>query len=481
MKKSLISFLLFVLVSFQSYPQTLKSGPVSSTAAAFRMSTQLLEPGQRKALFETLQLLSKQLNVGKLNKNNGDTSLYSPIYRPFQIIVDTLDRMTYSYDFPGRLICRLSEKLFNGLWYTSIVDSMTYDNNGNLLTEFSKTYSDGIVTSTFKATYTYDSKGLLQSAIMETHMDFYVIPSMKTTYTYDSAGNLESIVTASAAFNGWTNMYKDTFTYDSKGNILTDLTEVWTNNAWSNDSKDTYTYDGSSSMLTHLSEKWNGSAWENNHRYTWIYNNGSLTSRLDEDWLSNAWTNKLKLTCTYDNKGNYVSDLIEQWTTGAWTNLKKHVYTNDLDGNSIKGESFKWSTDAKWEPGTSPMEFRYTNYKGKKEILPISGTVVTVQYQTPIVNVESTPVTVGDYCLSQNYPNPFNPSTTINYSIKNAGNVKLTVFDALGKRVAVVVDEFKPAGSYSVKFDGRSLPSGMYIYKLEAAEFTTAKKFVLMK
>ncbi|HEX2964109.1 MAG TPA: glycosyl hydrolase family 18 protein [Ignavibacteriales bacterium] len=87
----------------------------------------------------------------------------------------------------------------------------------------------------------------------------------------------------------------------------------------------------------------------------------------------------------------------------------------------------------------------------------------------------------GDYVLSQNYPNPFNPSTTINFSLIKEGNVRLTVFDALGKRVAVVVNEFKPAGNYSVRFDGTSLPGGMYIYRLEAGEFTSAKKFILMK
>ncbi|MGE5680860.1 MAG: YCF48-related protein [Bacillota bacterium] len=87
----------------------------------------------------------------------------------------------------------------------------------------------------------------------------------------------------------------------------------------------------------------------------------------------------------------------------------------------------------------------------------------------------------NEFLLCQNYPNPFNPSTTIDYSIKAAGNVKLSVFDALGKRVAVVVDEYKSAGSYSVKFDGRSLPSGVYLYRLESGDYNASKKFILMK
>lgn len=85
------------------------------------------------------------------------------------------------------------------------------------------------------------------------------------------------------------------------------------------------------------------------------------------------------------------------------------------------------------------------------------------------------------YQLTQNYPNPFNPTTTISYSINKEGNVKLSVYDALGKKIAVVVDEYKPAGSYSVKFDGIGLPSGVYLYRLESGGFNASRKFILMK
>lgn len=87
----------------------------------------------------------------------------------------------------------------------------------------------------------------------------------------------------------------------------------------------------------------------------------------------------------------------------------------------------------------------------------------------------------NEFLLCQNYPNPFNPSTTIGYSIKKAGQVKLSVFDALGEMVAVIVDEYKPAGSYSVSFDGSSLPSGVYLYRLESGAYNASRKFVLLK
>jgi hypothetical protein len=73
----------------------------------------------------------------------------------------------------------------------------------------------------------------------------------------------------------------------------------------------------------------------------------------------------------------------------------------------------------------------------------------------------------GDFNLSQNYPNPFNPTTTINYSIGKEGHAKITVYNIMGSKIAVIVDENKSPGSYSVQFNAGALPSGIYFYKLE--------------
>lgn len=86
-----------------------------------------------------------------------------------------------------------------------------------------------------------------------------------------------------------------------------------------------------------------------------------------------------------------------------------------------------------------------------------------------------------EYQLCQNYPNPFNPNTKINYSIAKEGNVYLTVYNAIGSKVAILVNEFKPAGSYSFQFNGNNLASGIYLYRLESGNYSAAKKFILMK
>lgn len=83
--------------------------------------------------------------------------------------------------------------------------------------------------------------------------------------------------------------------------------------------------------------------------------------------------------------------------------------------------------------------------------------------------------------LLQNYPNPFNPETRIKFGLPKVGHVKLEVFNMLGQRVAVLLDERKPAGYHEVTFDGTELPSGVYYYRIQADEFMQVKKMLLVK
>lgn len=83
--------------------------------------------------------------------------------------------------------------------------------------------------------------------------------------------------------------------------------------------------------------------------------------------------------------------------------------------------------------------------------------------------------------LSQNYPNPFNPVTKINFSVPKAGFISIKVYDINGKEIKNLVNEFKSAGNYFVNFDGSSLASGTYFYRIETGEFKEVKKMILIK
>ena len=111
-----------------------------------------------------------------------------------------------------------------------------------------------------------------------------------------------------------------------------------------------------------------------------------------------------------------------------------------------------------------------------------------------IIEAEDDRATVENFNLRQNYPNPFNPTTTISYSIptpsvivppkagkQSVVNVTLAVYNALGQKIATLVNKAQAPGNYSVQFNAENLPSGVYFYTLRASNFVTTKKMVLMK
>jgi endonuclease I len=106
----------------------------------------------------------------------------------------------------------------------------------------------------------------------------------------------------------------------------------------------------------------------------------------------------------------------------------------------------------------------------------------------PLSVIQPVAVPAQAFRLEQNYPNPFNPSTEIRYQVSGTSEVRLDVFDMLGRKVSTLVNERKAAGTYSVNFNaaglasgGASLASGIYFYRLQAAGFAETKRMMLMK
>jgi photosystem II stability/assembly factor-like uncharacterized protein len=140
-------------------------------------------------------------------------------------------------------------------------------------------------------------------------------------------------------------------------------------------------------------------------------------------------------------------------------------------GTTTEPKSYSF-TDKNLEPGSYSYKLVQIDFDGTRN-------------ESEIVNVEvsSQPT---KYSLSQNYPNPFNPSTTIEYSIPERTDVKLTVINIVGEKVAELVNRTMDAGSYSVVFDShsgevRNLASGVYFYTLQAGKTIVTKKMLLLK
>lgn len=98
-----------------------------------------------------------------------------------------------------------------------------------------------------------------------------------------------------------------------------------------------------------------------------------------------------------------------------------------------------------------------------------------------LTEVEDNSQVIEGFSLQQNYPNPFNPSTSIGFSLEEAGMTTLIIYNTLGQKVAMPVDEFMAAGSHSVNFEAANLTSGIYLYVLESGNMRISRHMTLVK
>lgn len=157
---------------------------------------------------------------------------------------------------------------------------------------------------------------------------------------------------------------------------------------------------------------------------------------------SPAWTDVVELTFKILDK-NKTSKLTWQTTDNNWA-----IY--DADNSTV------WNVGT-WLGDSSSLKMGVTKTENISNNLP------------------------KDFRLFQNYPNPFNPSTTVKYAVPYASRVNITVYDITGRVVKTLVNEDKPAGTYSVQFNAENLASGMYLYRIACGNFTQVKKMVLLK
>jgi len=187
----------------------------------------------------------------------------------------------------------------------------------------------------------------------------------------------------------------------------------------------------------------------------------------------------------------YNGSIYEMWYEGTRAGLTQIGYATSTDGlvwtksdsNPVLlvGPFADWDWSSVFAPtvlydGTS----YHLWYVGVSSGLGLKIGYATVPLGS-ITGIADEGIVPEKYELSQNYPNPFNPVTVIRYSIPKAEEVSLVVYNLIGKEVAHLIDERKPAGSYTVKWDASNMASGIYFYRLQAGDFVQTKKMLLLK
>jgi len=143
------------------------------------------------------------------------------------------------------------------------------------------------------------------------------------------------------------------------------------------------------------------------------------------------------------------------------------VTIGNVQGNGTTTERKQYAyTDAGMETGNYYYRLKQIDFSGAYEF----SNEIFVDVNAPL-----------EFALNQNYPNPFNPATKINFSLAEPSFVKLAVYNLMGEEVRVLKNEYMSAGNFTSSFDAASLPSGMYIYKIETAQYSSVRKMLLMK
>jgi hypothetical protein len=163
-----------------------------------------------------------------------------------------------------------------------------------------------------------------------------------------------------------------------------------------------------------------------------------------------------------------LSDIQQSWPLSEDMSYTNTTLKTAAMGGFPLGDLFHW-----WPS-------QYTSWKAQKAAEEASITnMLTNGISTGVEQTQS--IIPLKYELGQNFPNPFNPTTKINYSIQEKGYVTLKIFNLLGQEVATVFEGERSAGNYTATFSGKEFSSGVYFYRLQAGNFSSTKKLVLMK
>jgi hypothetical protein len=191
------------------------------------------------------------------------------------------------------------------------------------------------------------------------------------------------------------------------------------------------------------------------------------------NFTASAVENSVKLDWSTISETNNYGFYVQRSTTlqGHFADVSKLI---PGAGTSLQSHSYSY-TDLNVSPGTYYYRLRDQSTTGVNDYSSLIKVVAGVE------GVKATATLPRVFAMSQNYPNPFNPTTTIAYQLPKESFVKVTLYNALGQEIRTLVNETEQAGYKSVSFDGSSLASGTYFYRISAGAFTDVKKLVLLK
>jgi hypothetical protein len=388
-------------------------------------------------------------------------------------------RYKMTYNATGLPTITAVDFLSGGQWVNYSRLTVTYDAKGNSLSRLLEYKSGGVWTNSTFETWSYDAKGN-SVVVLQTWTASQWVNTKKDSSTFDAKGKMLVHLFSAWKTNHWQDSIFSVRTYDANEGMLTNIGKYMTNGQWVNHDQSSYTNNSQGKPLTFYLQLWVAGGWTNSELHTYTYDgHGYLGTEKTQSWSNNKWNDDSQIgyTNTYDGNGNILTQLIQSYPNGVATNQVQFTYTYDANGNKKTGLSYAWK-NGNWTPSDGSFiltlygdDYYFTGYSINVSYTLVASTGVSA----------NTGAAVTEYSLFQNYPNPFNPATTIRFELPAASHVKLTVFDALGREVRMLVNELRQPGRYEALFDATDLSSGVYFYRIEAGSYIQSRKFILLK
>ena len=346
----------------------------------------------------------------------------------------------------------------------------------------------------YKVVRMYDGGGNCTEVLSQAFEHGAWINSKKGFYTYNKQGNCVERIVLDWKNDEWVNYFKENFSYDEQRNMNEELEQVYGNGKWKYSHKRTYTYDSDGNMAEWLRESWSGSKWETHFQYFntfddqgnmietrqvvgvnkpwsikifYTYDDGLKTEELHQTWYDEEYDlilNTRKATFTYNDQGNLTEELLQLMVDSEWTNSYGHTNTYDEQGRMTELRFQSWR-DGEW----------------------VSSTKALFSYDSHALNIaDNTGDVPAKILLTANYPNPFNPTTTIEFTLPEAGYAELSIYNMTGQLIRVLETGEMSAGVHSAVWDGRDMSgelvsSGVFFSRLITMDNVVTNRMLLVK
>jgi len=383
-------------------------------------------------------------------------------------------RITHEYNDFGSESLLSIENWLNGNWVYSYKRILEYDNDNSLVLDLRESWEHGELSHISTSSYTYTSLNKIAS------YNYEVVAQGRRTYGdryvnyFDETGNLTKRETQVWENDEWINSYLFSYEYYPNGNTKTFLFREWEDSTWNNSFRLERVYDEMGNIFISTNFVWREGVLENSWRETHSYNDNHQELTLLSESLNNENPQNIYFyEYQYDEYGKETYYIYKQWINEEWEGKYRRFRNYNEDGNVVDGIAEIW--DNGWKPGN--YSFSYPGPDGYSrwgveyyKMKAHYSKVESVDYSSP-----------NKYELFQNFPNPFNISTQIYFMLSSETQVKLEVFDILGQRISVLINEELPKGTHSIDYKAAGISSGVFIYRLSTEEFIQTKKMILLK